>query len=221
MSPSGRYRDSANEARSPLSNLPAQNYILGYFQNNPDGSFQTPLTQPGKTIPADRKNAVAQLERANRLFNRIRTAATDEIAVAPPKVVAQPEQKQQGVFARKYLDLTRSQEPKAHLGQKQKRLEKVTVAQAENVARQEKSGDMRSPAPAVTSYAKSRSPQRRAGEELRLDTDKGEAAKMSVRSEPGLKEDEIDIPDEAASETRAEDSFQVEVAPLQSVFCRP
>jgi hypothetical protein len=66
MSPSGRYRDSANEKRSPLSSLPTQNYILGYFQNNPDGSFQTPLAQAGKSIAADRKDAVARLERANR-----------------------------------------------------------------------------------------------------------------------------------------------------------
>jgi signal transduction histidine kinase len=44
---------------------------------------------------------------------------------------------------------------------------------------------------------------------------------MGLRSEPGLKEAEVDMPDEAASETRAEDSFQVEVAPLQSVFVGP
>jgi signal transduction histidine kinase len=41
---------------------------------------------------------------------------------------------------------------------------------------------------------------------------------MSVRSEPDLKEAEADAPGEATSETRDEDSFQVEVAPLQSVF---
>ena len=218
MSLSGRYRDSANENRSPLSNPPPQNYILGYFQNNPDGSFQTPLAEAGKSVAADRKGAVTQLERANRIFNRIRTAATDEITVPPAKVVAQTEQKQQSVFAEKYLDLTRSQKPKAHLGQKQKRLEKVTVAQAENVARQEKSGTARSPAPAVAAFSKSRLSQRRAGEDALLDTDKDQAAKMSMRSEPDLKEAEADAPGEATSEARDEDSFQVEVAPLQSVF---
>jgi signal transduction histidine kinase len=218
MSLSGRYRDSANENRSPLSNPPPQNYILGYFQNNPDGSFQTPLAEAGKSVAADRKGAVTQLERANRIFNRIRTAATDEITAPPAKVVAQAEQKQQSVFAEKYLDLTRSQKPKAHLGQKQKRLEKVTVAQAENVARQEKSGTARSPAPAVASFSKSRLSQRRAGEDALLDTDKDQAAKMSMRSKPDLKEAEADAPGDATSEARDEDSFQVEVAPLQSVF---
>ncbi|MGD9136771.1 MAG: hypothetical protein PVH42_08415, partial [Desulfobacterales bacterium] len=32
---------------SPLSQIPRENYILGYFQNNPDGSFQTPLMETG------------------------------------------------------------------------------------------------------------------------------------------------------------------------------
>jgi len=220
MSPSGRYRDSANEELSPLSSLPAKDFILGYFQNNPDGSFQTPLAQPGKTISADRKDAVAQLGQANRTFNRIRTAATDEITVPPAKVAAPVEKNQQSVFAGKYLDLTRSQEPKAHLGQKQKRLEKITVAQAENVARQEKSGSVRSPAPGAASYSKSRPSERRSGEDAMLDADKGQAAKMGVRHEPDLKESESDARREATSEIPAEDSFQVEVAPLQSVFVR-
>ena len=218
MTPAGRYRDSENEERSPLSSLPAQNYILGYFQNNPDGSFQTPIAQPGKNIPADRKDTVSQLERANRLFNRIRTATTDEVRVPPAKVAVRPEQKQQSAFAGKYLDLTRSRESKAYLGQKQKRLENVTAAQAEKVARQKKSDLARSPAPAVGSFAQRRASQHRAGEAALLDKDKGETAGARVHREPGLKEAEADAPAEAASEIRTEDSFQVEVAPLQSVF---
>jgi signal transduction histidine kinase len=218
MSPSGRYRDSANEKRSPLSDLPPQKYILGYFQNNPDGSFQTPLAETGKSVAADRKDAVAQLERANRRFNRIRTAATDEITAPPTKVAAPAEQKQQSVFAEKYLDLTRSQKPKAHLGQKQKRLEEVTVAQAENVVRQEKSATARSPAPAGASFSKSRLPQHGAGEDALSETDKGQTAKMNVRSKPHVKEAEAEAPGKTISEAREEDSFQIEVAPLQSVF---
>ena len=54
--PAGRLEEN----RSPLSHLPAQPYILGYFQNNPDGSFQTPLAQTGKSVAVDRKDAVAQ-----------------------------------------------------------------------------------------------------------------------------------------------------------------
>ena len=102
--PGGRHEEN----RSPLSHLPAQSYILGYFQNNPDGSFQTPLAQVGKSVAVDRKDAVAQLESANRIFNRKRTAVTDKIIVPPVQKVAEAEQKQQSGFAEKYLDLTRS-----------------------------------------------------------------------------------------------------------------
>ena len=37
MSPSGGDPDSAPEIRSPISHLSAHDYIVGYFQNNPDG----------------------------------------------------------------------------------------------------------------------------------------------------------------------------------------
>jgi hypothetical protein len=218
MSPSGRYRDSANENRSPLSSLPEQNYILGYFQNNPDGSFQTPLAQTGESVGADRQDAVARLEDANRKFNRKRTTATDKITALPAKAVAETEQKQQSGFAEKYLDLTRSQKPKAHLGQKEKRFEKVTIAQAENIARQEKRETARSPAPPAGSMSKSRADRRPAADDALKDTDPYRAGKIAGRSAPYLAESEADAPREAAPEARDEESFQVEVAPLQSVF---
>lgn len=218
MSPSGRDRDSSNENRSPLSSLPNQNYILGYFQNNPDGSFQTPLTPAGKSVAADRKEAIAQLEHANRVFNRKRTTATDKITAAPAKAVAKAEQKQQIGFAEKYLDLSRSQKPKAHLGQKEKRFEKVTIAQAKNVARQEEGQTAQSPAPSVMSSSKSRPSRRPAAEDALRDMDPYQAGKIAGRSEPSLMESEADAPPEAAPEARDEESFQVEVAPLQSVF---
>jgi signal transduction histidine kinase len=218
MSPSGRYRDSANENRSPLSSLPERNYILGYFQNNPDGSFQTPLTQAGESVGADRRDAVARLEDANRIFNRKRTTATDKITAPPAKAVAETEQKQQSGFAEKYLDLTRSQKPKAHLGQKEKRYEKVTIAQAENVARQEKRETAKSPAPSAGSFSKSRADRRPAADDALKDTAPYRAGKIAGRSAPYLAESEADAPREAAPETRDEESFQVEVAPLQSVF---
>ena len=152
MSPSG---ERHAENRSPLSHLPAQNYILGYFQNNPDGSFQTPLTEVGKSVAANRKDAVAELERANQIFNRKRTADTDKITVPPVPKMAEAEQKQQSGFAEKYLDLTRSKKPRARLGQDEKRFEKVTVAQAENVARQEVGEAARRPAPPAGSLSNS------------------------------------------------------------------
>ena len=218
MSPSGSFRDSAAETRSPLSSLPAQNYILGYFQNNPDGSFQTPLAQAGESVVADRKDTVTRLEHANRIFNRKRTTATDKITAPPAKAVAKVEQKQQSGFAEKYLDLTRSQKPKAYLGRKEKRFEKVTVAQAENVARQEKREIAKSPAPSARSYSKSYTARRPASDYAPALKDEYRPGKIAGRSGPYLAESEADEAREAAPEAREEESFQVEVAPLQSVF---
>ncbi len=215
MSPPG---GRLEENRSPLSHLPAQSYILGYFQNNPDGSFQTPLAQAGESVAVDRKDAVARLESANRIFNRKRTAVTDKITVPPAREVAEAEQKQQSGFAEKYLDLTRSQKPKARLGQKEKRFEKVTVAQAKNVARQEVGEAGKSPAPLAAALSKSGPARSPAAEDSLMDNEKDRAAKKYRRREIYPSEPEADAPGEAAPETRDEENFQVEVAPLQSVL---
>jgi signal transduction histidine kinase len=215
LSPPGGRRD---EKRSPLSNLPAQRYILGYFQNNPDGSFQTPLAQTGKSVAADRKDAVAQLERANRLFNRKRTAVTDKTTVAPAQKIAKTEKKQQSKFAEKYLDLTRSKKTRARLGQDEKRFEKVTVAQAKNLARQEVGETVRSPAPPAASLYKSAPASGPASEDSLMDSDKERAARIYRPREAHPAESEAGALHEQAVESRDEENFQVEVAPLQSVL---
>jgi len=206
------------ENRSPLSALPAQNYILGYFQNNPDGSFQTPLARAGKPLAADRKDTVAEMELANRIFNRKRTTDTDKITVAPALKTAPAEQKPQGSFAEKYLDLTRSQEPRARLGQKEKRYEKVTVAQAENVVRQETGETAGSSTPSAAALSKSAPARAPATEDTLKDADRDKAAKINRRREPGPAEAGADETGGAAIQTRDEENFQVEVAPLQSVL---
>ena len=215
MSPSG---GRLKEKRSPLSHLPAQPYILGYFQNNPDGSFQTPMAQAGKPIGVDRKDAVAQLESANRMFNRKRTSVTDKITVPPALEVAEAEQKQQGGFAQKYLDLTRAQKPKARLGQKEKRYEEVSVAQAENLARQQVGKAGKSPEPRAAALSKSERAPGPAADDLKMDSDKDGPAKKYRRRAPYSVEYEADAPASVAVETRDEENFQVEVAPLQSVL---
>jgi signal transduction histidine kinase len=218
MSPSGGDPDSTLEIRSPISHLSAHDYILGYFQNNPDGSFQTPLVPDGKSVAADHRDIVAQLEQANRMFNRLRTTATDKITAAQVKVPTQAEPKQQAGFAEKYLDLTRSQKPRDHLGQKEKRFEKVTVAQAQNVAGPEKRQTAKSPAPAAVSLAKSALSSASAAGEAQMGADKGESGKEDRDRELVSAETETDASREKASEAQDENSFQVEVAPLQSVF---
>ena len=218
MSPSGGDPDSAEKNRSPISYLSRQNYILGYFQNNPDGSFQTPLAQTDTSVPGDRKDVVNQLEQANRIFNHLRTTDTDKITAARVKVLPKVEQKQQISFAEKYLDLTRSQKPKDRLGQKEKRLEKVTIAQAKNVAGPETRQTAKSPSPASVSVAKSRLSDAAALAEVPMETGKSPAGKKDRAAKTNLAEAETNAPRESAVEDQDEKSFKVEVAPLQSVF---
>jgi two-component sensor histidine kinase len=55
--------------RSPLSYPPAEAYILGYMQTNPDGSLQTPLAQTLDDIPLERQAVIERLLAINAALN--------------------------------------------------------------------------------------------------------------------------------------------------------
>jgi hypothetical protein len=134
--PSGQPGDAGQLQPSPLSRPPREPYILGYFQNNPDGSFQTPLmTDTGKVSP-DHTGRIEALKGANEAFNQKRITVTDQIRPQPAEIVVKEEAKQQPAFADKFIDSSSARRSKSYLGQTEKRLEKITVGQAANIARQ-------------------------------------------------------------------------------------
>jgi signal transduction histidine kinase len=214
ISTPGRSQGALDRDRSPLSNLPQDNFILGYFQNNPDGSFQSPMAQSGKQVPADRGVLVNQLKKANIVFNRKRVAVTDQIKPPAPRVLAETRKKRTDGFADKYLDMSRAQEPKAYLGQKEKRVEKITVSQALNIAKQEHAKPAKSPQPAESKGSRNRGLTMAGDQTAALPS----LAKTRIAQEPLQEEAEGFIQSPAAIEDMEKDSFQVEVAPLQSVF---
>ncbi|MGD8990946.1 MAG: hypothetical protein PVI00_05765 [Desulfobacterales bacterium] len=216
MSPPGNDLEESDARRSPLSRLPAENYILGYFQNNPDGSFQTPLTPTEQAAAADRKHAVKQLERANRKFNRIRTAVTDTTTPARQRETLSADQTEGDAFAGKYLDLTRSKRPKAALGQKEKRFEEITVAQAKNVARQGSAETAQSLESQILKESKQRYSRRPAAQEPMAEG--GLAGRSVDKMQSGLTASEPDAAGQAKPDQQDTESYQVEVAPLQSVL---
>jgi signal transduction histidine kinase len=130
---------------SKLSDLPEQSYILGYFQNNPDGSFQTPLATDIFALsdlniqtPKNEEinTVVIQLKDVNRVFNTRRTEVSEPFEVAPPeKILAEKEDSFS--LSGRYLDLSRSKKQKAYLGQETKRVEKITADQALQLSKQE------------------------------------------------------------------------------------
>ena len=126
---------------SPLAKVPDENYILGYFQNNPDGSFQTPLIDDPKDVPSLLMERVAQLEAVNQRFNQRKRKALPPLlaAKAPvPVPVAPITEKAQADFADRFLKTRERKKADTALGQKQTRVEEITADQAMNLAQQER-----------------------------------------------------------------------------------
>ena len=214
--PSGRQRGAGEPQLSPLSQIPRENYILGYFQNNPDGSFQTPLVETGGRIPPERANLISDLKDANEVFNRKRVMVTDRVKSRPAEIVAEKESQQKTGLADKYLDLSRTQRSKTYLGQTEKRLEKITVNQAANIAKQE-SPQVMSSAP-VAGETEDRKDDRRMAEGRAAG--KAPTVKKRRSENPIWRNRQLPLNRSPAADTDEDEAagFQVEVAPLRAVF---
>ena len=195
---------------SPLSRLPQEDYILGYFQNNPDGSFQTPLAETGKSIPSDRTAVISQLKDTNRIFNRKRLTVVDYVKAAQTKTPISQEQKEATGFADKYLDLSESQKPKSYLGRKEKRVEKITIAQALNIAPQDRDRIL-------------------TGRPKRTESESGKSLNSFEKDEIAEESLDAKLKNEVSLQDGAEkgllpapshntEKYQVEVTPLRSIF---
>jgi len=218
LSPSGRMSEAIPENRSPLSYLPQESYILGYFQNNPDGSFQTPLVQNEKELAKDRLGLVADLKNANLAFNQKRVQDTDRV-LPPPAVAPTPQQaeRQEGL-ADRYLDTSRSRAPKAFLGRKEKRVEEVTIGQALQVAKPEQERAATTP----ESVEQKKDPTSSLAEFQDKLTDVLSGAGSRRGSTEYYQEELADLGRlDDVSGKKLDENFQVEVAPLQSIFITP
>ncbi len=113
---------------------PGEDYILGYLQNNPDGSFQTPLVADLRRSYALRP-IVAQLRQVTFSIRK-------SLRRAPPPMRTRPAhgpvlKKEKPAFAERYLSKSQ-QESKSYLGQKSARTEEITVGQALNLSREDR-----------------------------------------------------------------------------------
>jgi len=212
--PSRQTAEGVRVESSPLSRAPGEDFILGYFQNNPDGSFQTPLVEDGSPVPARLHQQVTDLKNANEIFNRKRVTGTDRIKPRPAEVLAAKDTRQKAGFADKYLDFSSPQRPRDYLGQKEKRVEKITVGQAANIAGGEQPQSMSSAPAAEETWElkeeRAAAPARTAGKAAVSSKDQAPRS-YRVEAESSMQP----APAEDADETA---SYQVEVAPLQAVF---
>ena len=208
--------DAGKPQPSPLSRPPRENYVLGYFQNNPDGSFQTPLVAGAGPSPPDFATRIEALKEANEIFNRKRVTVTDRIQPRPAEIVAETEVKQDVGLADRYLDLSGSQRSKTYLGQKEKRLEKITISQAANIAKQEQ------PQPKVMSSSPAAVESEYDREDRYFAKDQAaggvSAPKKRISRKMNLEEAVEAAPPVSGVDADETESFQVEVAPLQAVF---
>lgn len=128
------YYLSSGSVRSPLSYLPQEPYILGYFQNNPDGSFQTPLVEAGQSVADQGQAVVAQLNTINTRLNTLNMATISEELETPPLgKTSQVQQEESARFAEKYLDVSRLQQQKTHRDEETP-VQNITVEQVLQIA---------------------------------------------------------------------------------------
>jgi signal transduction histidine kinase len=183
-------------ASAALLGLPVEDYIRGYLQNDPDGGFQTPHRSSSAAASPDIASLVAELEAANRVFNRKRAEGTDRVRAEPVDGVRDEKRKDPGRFAEKYLDLSRSQRAKSVLGETDSRLQTVTPEQAFNLSKLEKK---QAPVPSEPAAGAVERERRKA------------EAQEGIAQVPAVSATAADRASEAAG-------FQAEVAPFQSVI---
>jgi signal transduction histidine kinase len=194
---------------SPLAGLPQENFILGYFQNNPDGTFQTPLLEDVQETPENENlhERVGQLRSINAIFNQRKfVARTPE---PEPKEI-KPAAKAAPSFAERFLRTTEGKKSKSMLGREKARVEEISPDQAMNLAKKEnpayrrpwqyeEEADDNFDATSASSAYRAASPQNAESEVL---SEQRQAAAGSGGKIDGSR-------------------FQAEVAPLQAVAIDP
>ena len=125
--------------RSPLSYPPQDAYILGYFQNNPDGSFQAPFTEAGSVTPEEWKRPAERLIAANDRLNVIKTGSlSDELETQPLGAGTQLVAQSASSLEQKYLDLPKLLEQKSLRSKETAPLQqKITRDQFANILSQQ------------------------------------------------------------------------------------
>ena len=118
---------------STLSKAPQEPYILGYFQNNPDGSFQSPY-KPDASAKNKKDLSIERLRSINALFNQKKYLIPDRPKMASRPSLPPTTQKTTESFAGKYLKRSQAQSQRSYLGRKEKRTEEITPSQAITLA---------------------------------------------------------------------------------------
>ncbi|MFW5735638.1 MAG: sensor histidine kinase [Oceanidesulfovibrio sp.] len=211
---------------SPLANAPAEPWVVGYFQSNPDGSFQTPHVDLSLDRIALLQAAHDELTRIRERPETTRTAARESLrADGPPRdfFAAAPPARDQEVAQRsaeqsimeRYLRRREPDEERKVLGKAKEETRQITPGQAMNLSSGSKGLAVREPI-------------RGMGEEA-TETEAGEAANENASADPKdanestlLEYDLHDEPETPASVLPEMPGggrqFRVEIAPITSLL---
>lgn len=203
---------------SPLSRLPSADYILGYLQNNPDGSFQTPLVENLEAVPGAYVQHVSELKQINQVFNTQRRTIAGQRTPAPiPEAAPSPQTKPQKAsprLAQRYLEETKAG-VKQRLGQQQDRVANITAEQVSNLAF--------SPPPArklSEDFEAGHDPAEKRETETGKKRDLFSRSKSIAKSSTGRPagEGQIAALADKVQAARAGRGYRIEVAPLQPIW---
>ncbi|MBW2466892.1 MAG: HAMP domain-containing histidine kinase [Deltaproteobacteria bacterium] len=212
--------DDANASRlqqSSLAGPPREEYVLGYFQNNPDGSLLSPRRIETKQ-EYDSLNLNEQLETLNVLFNKKKAGMEEPIPEPEEEVaaMAKPAPAQEQSLASRYFAPAERQKQKRALGQEEKRLEEVSFAQVQRLAQADKLEDI---APTEKERAAYRAPAAgTATDESATTKPRWTQHLSSIAGGRYADKTETLSRKDTAEPSAPQPTFQVEITPLQSIF---
>ncbi len=109
-------------------------YILAYMQNNPDGSFQTPIANTFDLLSNNQRIQIEKLKKINDAFNRIRFKLPGSTETSPHEQHAANESYDHLKFAEKYLRRGGNRPNDPYVRHKNRRIENLTARQILQVA---------------------------------------------------------------------------------------
>jgi len=98
----GRAIDAYNFNNTSFHSRENAPYILGYLQNNPDGSFQTPAARIKNSASSSRFKLMAQLKKINQEFNKKRSSLDSPQNTGSSQILVKSD-KAKSAFEEKYL----------------------------------------------------------------------------------------------------------------------
>lgn len=123
----GRAIDAYNFNNQSFVSRDNPPYILGYLQNNPDGSFQTPAIRIKNNSSLRQIELMAQLRKINNAFNKKRSSLDSQKNKNSSQIFVNNNNNTSFSLEDKYL--RRSSERKRKGALKQKRVEYITLGQ--------------------------------------------------------------------------------------------